>query len=75
MVDFVDVFATGGLDNPFDLTYGPDGNLYVSSNLTGEVLRFRGTGELRVVPARVLGPLIAFALSLSTLRALWAARG
>ncbi|MBO1351009.1 MAG: hypothetical protein EBE86_028245 [Hormoscilla sp. GUM202] len=41
---FLDVFASGGgLDNPFGLTFGPDGNLYVSSSLTDQVLRYDGT--------------------------------
>jgi len=38
--------GTGGLSSPDDLTFGPDGNLYVSSSsspTTGEILRFDGT--------------------------------
>ena len=37
--------GSGGLTNPDDLTYGPDGNLYVSSsanNTTGQILRYNG---------------------------------
>ncbi len=42
--DFIDVFASGsGLDFPIGLVFGPDGNLYVSSANTDEVLRYNGT--------------------------------
>lgn len=34
---------SGGLDDPQDLTFGPDGHLYVSSGLTNQVLRYDGT--------------------------------
>ena len=38
--------GSGGLNTPDGLTYGPDGNLYVSSALTSQVLRFDGqTGD------------------------------
>jgi len=41
--DFIDVFASGGgLDAPIDLVFGPDGNLYVTSFNTDEVLRYNG---------------------------------
>jgi hypothetical protein len=43
---FIDTFVSpdsGGLNSPFDLTYGPDGNLYVSSNVSNQVLRYNGT--------------------------------
>ena len=45
--EFIDVFASGnGLSGPAGLSFGPDGNLYVSSIDTDEVLRFDGeTGE------------------------------
>lgn len=42
--DFIGA-GSGGLTSPDDLTYGPDGNLYVSSssaNTTGQILRFNG---------------------------------
>ncbi len=32
----------GGLDGPDDLTFGPDGRLYVSSQFTNEILAFDG---------------------------------
>jgi len=38
--------GSGGLASPDDLTWGPDGNLYVSSssgNTTGQILRYSGT--------------------------------
>ena len=38
--------SSGGLNTPDGLAYGPDGNLYVSSALTSQVLRYDGqTGE------------------------------
>ena len=47
--DFIDVFVpdgSGGLDFARDVTFGPDGNLYVSSSNTDEILRYDGvTGE------------------------------
>ena len=35
--------GTAGLAGPAGLDFGPDGNLYVSSQFTGEILRFNGT--------------------------------
>lgn len=41
---FLGVFASGGgLDNPVGLTFGPDGDLYVASGDTDQVLRYDGT--------------------------------
>ena len=43
---FIGVFVypgSGGLSGPRGLTFGPDGNLYVSSVDTGQVLRYNGT--------------------------------
>ena len=40
------VFVTlgsGGLDDPEGLTFGPDGNLYVASTATDEILRYNGS--------------------------------
>ncbi|MCB9767126.1 MAG: hypothetical protein H6752_02945 [Candidatus Omnitrophica bacterium] len=40
--DFIDEFVSSGsrgLDDTQDLTFGPDGNLYVSSGETDEVLK------------------------------------
>jgi len=42
---FIDNFVTagsGGLNDPYDLLFAPDGNLYVSSYQTDEVLRYDG---------------------------------
>ena len=46
--DFVDAFASGGgLNGPIGLVFGPDGDLYVSSLRTDEVVRYDGsTGTL-----------------------------
>ncbi len=44
-VEFIDAFVparSGGLDNPKDLIFGPDGKLYVVSALTNSVLRYDG---------------------------------
>jgi sugar lactone lactonase YvrE len=42
---FLDIFVTngsGGLANPNDLRFGPDGSLYVTSNHTDQILRYNG---------------------------------
>lgn len=44
---FIDNFVDpgeGGLDSPFGLAFGPDGNLYVSNFLSNQVLRFDAAG-------------------------------
>jgi secreted PhoX family phosphatase len=43
--DFIDVFVSsesGGLGSPDGMLFGPDGNLYVASDSTDEVLRYDG---------------------------------
>jgi len=77
-----------GLDDPADtgrlfgyvfpvsraLTSAARADIDLSPDFTGESLTFDGHAHLRVVPARVLGPALAFTLSWPTLRAIWAAR-
>jgi len=41
--DFVTTADNGGMGRAAGLAFGPDGNLYVASTDTGEVLRFDGT--------------------------------
>ena len=40
---FIDVFVSGGLSNPQESIFGPDGNLYVSNYIADTVVRFDGT--------------------------------
>src|SRR6185503_4211805 len=40
--DFV-TSGDGGLDNPHQPVFGPDGKLYVNSHLSNAILRFDGT--------------------------------
>ena len=42
LADFVTA-GSGGLDRPFGFAFGPDGNLYVSSLGTGQILRYDGS--------------------------------
>ena len=83
-----ELWARAGLDDPADtgllfayifltkatiqaaLPVGID----IEPNFTGALFRLRGQGEFRVVPARILGPAFAFAMSPATVRALWSAR-
>ncbi|MBC8355142.1 MAG: hypothetical protein H8E66_24465 [Planctomycetes bacterium] len=49
-IQFIDAFVTagsGGLDNPKEFIFGPDGNLFVVGGLSDNVLHYNGaTGEL-----------------------------
>ena len=50
--EFMDVFASEGLDGPNSLRFGPDGNLYVTSDTNDRLIRFDGqTGTLQQVVA------------------------
>ncbi len=62
LAPFVDT-ASGGLDEPWDLVFGPDLNLYVTNNAIGQVLKYNGiTGAfippafVDKVPAPLFGP-------------------
>ena len=48
--------------------------IWLEPDFSGWYFDFRGYGAFRVVPAKILGPAVAFALSRPTLRAIWAAR-
>jgi DNA-binding beta-propeller fold protein YncE len=39
---FVPTFSLGGLEDPAAMKFGPDGNFYVASEGTGEILRYNG---------------------------------
>src|SRR5690606_2136443 len=45
----------GGLDAPSDITFGPDGDLYVSSSGSDEVLRYAGPNSGIATPGTFLG--------------------
>src|SRR5690606_37954406 len=45
----------GGLDAPSDITFGPDGDLYVSSSGSDEVLRYAGPNAGIATPGTFLG--------------------
>lgn len=53
--------------SPFDVEIEPD--------FASEVFFFRLRGAVRVVPSRIVGPVVIFALSPTTVRAVLAARG
>ena len=52
------VTTSGGLNDPWNMTYGPDGNLYVASDLGGDIRAFDGaTGAyLRTVASGLANP-------------------
>lgn len=59
---FMDTFVTpasGGLNSPGDLAFGPDGDLYVSSYAGNQVLRYDGSSGvfLNVVTSGLASPL------------------
>jgi sugar lactone lactonase YvrE len=59
---FMDTFVTpasGGLNSPADLAFGPDGDLYVSSYAGNQVLRYDGSSGvfLNVVTSGLASPL------------------
>lgn len=50
---------TGGLIRPYGMAFGPDGNLYVSSFYTDQILRYNGeTGEFVDVFAQMSSKLL-----------------
>ena len=81
-------WARAGLDDPADTGFlfaylypllatvapGLPIRIDLEPDFLGETLLFKGRGDFRLVPARILGPALAFALSPPTLKALWAAR-
>jgi len=56
--DFIDVFVSeesGGLFEPGELVFGPDGNLYVASFSTNEILKYDGNTGAFLGPPFVSG--------------------
>ncbi len=47
--DFIDLFATSGLDGPNTPRFGPDGRLYVSCRNSNNVVRIEPTGGMPTV--------------------------
>ncbi len=63
-----EIFATKGLSHPFDVAFGPDGNLYVSNQDSNQITRYQGASGSN--PGSLIG---TFGPTFHTLRGIaWA---